>query len=515
MLQPRPAPASRLLLLVLLLLLGPHPAEARASKRAKKGAAVDNSGPDHPETLALSFPGSFSPEECARIYSSGDGQPLEEARVGNADSGKSTRANGAGERVGSIRSTKLRFIARGQSTSWIYDRLLAIARQANAQQGWKFGTLSYVQDIQLGVYDGAANPPGHYDWHADEEGSPGGGSQVHRLLSISVQLTDPAEYTDGNFQVGLLNMSRAHGSTIVFPSVQSHTILPVTRGVRASLVAWVVGDPAPSYWQHAATSHELVLHKAYEIETPADKTHPTLMIERPGFPDGLRLVALSSLLPGLLQSGDMQMSHAVSKCEVEIRSRRVAEQGATHADGQTPTMEADSLAKVLVFHSLAITKLASLDNAGAERACARATVLLPTHAAAWVCRARWSQHVGLAGGSCPALEADEADAAAAAGPLGCHEATLRSYRRAFALSPEFEKDWSMWFDIATAAIALERPGEAFYPLEKALETVKLKPNPALQAQATTTIEALQEEIGAPRGVFGQLFGFLGGGRGEL
>lgn len=55
------------------------------------------------------------------------------------------------------------------------------------------------------MYDGAADPPGHYTWHADEEALPERLSKAalgdSRIVSVSVQLTDPAEYEEGTFQV--------------------------------------------------------------------------------------------------------------------------------------------------------------------------------------------------------------------------------------------------------------------------------------------------------------------------
>lgn len=67
-----------------------------------------------------------------------------------------------------------------------------------------------------------------------------------RKLSVVVQLSDPDEYEGGNLQImddcGKYYIApRNRGSVIIFDSRSQHRVLKVKKGLRKSLVAWVVG----------------------------------------------------------------------------------------------------------------------------------------------------------------------------------------------------------------------------------------------------------------------------------
>ena len=70
--------------------------------------------------------------------------------------------------------------------------------------------------------------------------------ELVRKLSFVVQLSDPEDYEGGNLQ--LLDESgksyfapRIKGTMILFDSRTQHRVLKVTKGVRRSIVGWVVG----------------------------------------------------------------------------------------------------------------------------------------------------------------------------------------------------------------------------------------------------------------------------------
>lgn len=70
--------------------------------------------------------------------------------------------------------------------------------------------------------------------------------ELVRKLSFVVQLSDPDDYEGGNLQLlGEDGKSyfapRKRGTVIVFDSRTQHRVLKVTKGVRKSLVGWVVG----------------------------------------------------------------------------------------------------------------------------------------------------------------------------------------------------------------------------------------------------------------------------------
>jgi PKHD-type hydroxylase len=68
-----------------------------------------------------------------------------------------------------------------------------------------------------------------------------------RKLSISIQLTNPEEYEGGELKLydgdeDKTNvMDKTQGTLIIFPSYVLHEVMPVTKGTRNSLVAWVTG----------------------------------------------------------------------------------------------------------------------------------------------------------------------------------------------------------------------------------------------------------------------------------
>jgi PKHD-type hydroxylase len=94
-----------------------------------------------------------------------------------------------------------------------------------------------------------------YSWHVDQHSEPysdGMFKGMTRKLSITIQLTEPDDYDGGDFEirdycdydsVQTIKGLRPRGSLLVFPSFLMHRVTPVTRGVRRSLVCWIVGPP--------------------------------------------------------------------------------------------------------------------------------------------------------------------------------------------------------------------------------------------------------------------------------
>ena len=86
-----------------------------------------------------------------------------------------------------------------------------------------------------------------YDFHQDSTHSPMDYEKETRKLSMTVQLSDPDSYEGGEFYFYNGNNkeeeppSQEQGSIIVFDSRMWHRIAPVTKGVRYSLVSWILG----------------------------------------------------------------------------------------------------------------------------------------------------------------------------------------------------------------------------------------------------------------------------------
>ncbi len=172
------------------------------------------------------FENAFTPEECDKILSLWE-QPKELiALVG-------TNAEAAPDK--DIRDSKLCWIDHNETTDWLFRKLTDIIVPCNAAR-YKFDLSGFLEKIQLTKYD----ENGFYKWHEDN----GVGSFSIRKLSIIIQLTDESAYEGGEVEIfggGFLKKSR--GTLCIFPSYVTHQVLPVTKGVRHSLVAWVSGPP--------------------------------------------------------------------------------------------------------------------------------------------------------------------------------------------------------------------------------------------------------------------------------
>ena len=71
---------------------------------------------------------------------------------------------------------------------------------------------------------------------------------TQRKLSISVQLSNPRDYTGGEFRMHDIEEQpprdtiRQRGTLIILPSLVRHEVTPVKTGTRFSLVGWYRGE---------------------------------------------------------------------------------------------------------------------------------------------------------------------------------------------------------------------------------------------------------------------------------
>lgn len=124
----------------------------------------------------------------------------------------------------------------------IGETIMGLARDVNKHFNLD---LSNVESLQYTEYD--SKVLGHYDFHADVDFFLGE-TLFDRKLSITVQLSNPEDYEGGDFvimgregEVHLPKEAKKMGTVIAFPSYINHKVSPVTRGLRKSLVSWVVG----------------------------------------------------------------------------------------------------------------------------------------------------------------------------------------------------------------------------------------------------------------------------------
>lgn len=105
--------------------------------------------------------------------------------------------------------------------------------------------IQLLEPVQYTVYNGESSD--HYTWHRDTYFT---SDKVYdRKITLVMQLSDGDEYEGGDL---LLEDDftpikpdqkelRTKGTILVFPSFVKHTVTPVTKGIRRTLVAWAIG----------------------------------------------------------------------------------------------------------------------------------------------------------------------------------------------------------------------------------------------------------------------------------
>lgn len=144
------------------------------------------------------------------------------------------------EEIEKHRVSNVKFHDRNEDTAWIFDKLNFIIQAAN-EQFYNFHLNGYTQ-FQYTTYD----PNGRYDWHTDMSfGEKFGNDAEPRKLSLTLLLND--DFEGGEFQVNdgkeemAITVPMNKGRVVLFPSFMIHRVKPVTKGIRKSLVVWVLG----------------------------------------------------------------------------------------------------------------------------------------------------------------------------------------------------------------------------------------------------------------------------------
>lgn len=172
----------------------------------------------------------FTPAELDAVEQIGDRLHQEKAELLAKNTGRD-----------SIRVTRVAWLMRDAQTESFYARMEEVVLRLNAQ--FFHYDLSGVMTFQYAVYDGTEG--GHFDWHKDYGKDYGAPDQEPRKLSLSIQLSDPANYQGGELEVRAGNITdvapKTRGAVIAFPSYVLHRVTPTTSGIRKSLVVWAVG----------------------------------------------------------------------------------------------------------------------------------------------------------------------------------------------------------------------------------------------------------------------------------
>tara|TARA_R110000787_G_scaffold6304_2_gene22212 strand:+ start:1091 stop:1711 length:621 start_codon:yes stop_codon:yes gene_type:complete len=134
---------------------------------------------------------------------------------------------------------------------WIYKEIVPFLNHAMKKFEWNF-EISFIESCQFTIY----NIGQYYGWHKDSYVGADVIAKNHgrnRKLSVSLLLNDPEEYEGGdlefivenennpvNNKIEKINKNKK-GTLIIFPSYVYHQVLPVTKGIRYSLVIWGQG----------------------------------------------------------------------------------------------------------------------------------------------------------------------------------------------------------------------------------------------------------------------------------
>ena len=184
------------------------------------------------------WPGALEDAVCDAIIAAGDRVTQVPAAVGSS-------GDGGGHVELRTRRTTVGFLA---ADHWVNGVVMHYARLAN-NATWRLDIID-----SYGVQYGTYRRGDFFDWHKDEYDMPHGDLApphligLNRKLSLVINLTDPKRYRGGDLllkdvmgNVVAVPGLHTRGSVIVFPSSVLHIASPVTRGVRQSLVAWILG----------------------------------------------------------------------------------------------------------------------------------------------------------------------------------------------------------------------------------------------------------------------------------
>ncbi len=126
---------------------------------------------------------------------------------------------------------------------WLQQMIASYVARANSEANWNF-IINNREDIQFATYN--EDVKAFYDWHRDCDIE----QEKYRKLSVSVQLSDYKDYSGGHlllknmwgsFDLPMDSGVYEKGTIIVFPSLILHTVTPMTKGTRHSLVQWFSG----------------------------------------------------------------------------------------------------------------------------------------------------------------------------------------------------------------------------------------------------------------------------------
>ena len=169
----------------------------------------------------------FTPEQCQLIINAGRSEPVQNGQVGGGAAG--------------VVDTK----TRTSHISWIpfnkmpemYSTLEQIVNKTNNNH-FGFEGVKITEQAQYTEYPAG----GFYDWHIDSDIN-GINEPPVRKISMTCLLSHESEFEGGGLELmsdGKIARPK-QGQAIFFASYIRHRVIPITKGVRKSLVMWFGG----------------------------------------------------------------------------------------------------------------------------------------------------------------------------------------------------------------------------------------------------------------------------------
>lgn len=170
--------------------------------------------------------GLFGADECEQLRSID--LPWQDARLSGMDADVDANPD--------AKEAARQLVPLSDDFRWIYERLAGLVKSTNALG---FDIKEIHAPLKVQRYEGG----GFHCWHNDIANP----RYRTRKLGITVQLSPPDSYDDGDFQLfdhpDPVSIPREIGCAAIYPAYMVHRVDTITAGVRYSLTAWVVGPP--------------------------------------------------------------------------------------------------------------------------------------------------------------------------------------------------------------------------------------------------------------------------------
>lgn len=159
---------------------------------------------------------------------------------GEVTNGKIQTTFTQGQEDSNIRRTKIAWFYNTEQNKYIWDKLTPVIAEINAKF-FEFDLSGIYEPAQLGLY--LAEDNATYDWHVDTYPRDSG---ISRKIAMVLLLNDTDEFDGGELHIknvsnDSIKLELKKGRAWFFPAYTLHTVTPVIRGVRKSLVVWASG----------------------------------------------------------------------------------------------------------------------------------------------------------------------------------------------------------------------------------------------------------------------------------